>query len=80
MFLMRVEGQSFEDYQKAFIESLRAKGMLTEKKQLDVPNNKGGIANQEIQGETDGKTSEKDVDSGILLRNEAGSNFDKGLI
>lgn len=32
VFLMRAEGQSFEDYQKAIIEALRAKGMLTEKK------------------------------------------------
>ena len=35
VFLMRAEGQSFEDYQKAFIKVLRAKGMLTEKKQPD---------------------------------------------
>ena len=35
VFLVRAEGQSWEDYKKAFIEALRAKGMLTEKKQPD---------------------------------------------
>lgn len=58
VFLMRAEGQSFEDYVKAFIEALRAKGMLTEKKseqkeQLNVPKNAGGIEQQGIEGETD---------------------------
>jgi len=32
VFMMRAEGQSFEDYLKAFIEALRAKGMLAEEK------------------------------------------------
>ena len=32
VFMMRAEGQSWEDFKKAFIEALRAKGMLTEKK------------------------------------------------
>jgi hypothetical protein len=50
---MRVEGQSFEDYQKAFIEALRAKGILTEKKQLTVLQNGRGIEQQETEGETD---------------------------
>jgi hypothetical protein len=50
---MRVEGQSFEDYQKAIIEALRAKGMLTEKKQLTVPQNERGIEQQEAEVETD---------------------------
>ena len=32
VFMMRAEGQSWEDYKKVIIEALRAKGMLTEKK------------------------------------------------
>jgi hypothetical protein len=32
VFMMRAEGQSFDDYVEAVIEALRAKGLLTEKK------------------------------------------------
>ena len=53
VFLMRAEGQSWEDYKKAFIEALRAKGMLTKKKQLTVPQNERGIEQQATEGETD---------------------------
>jgi hypothetical protein len=35
VFIMRAEGQSWEDFKKACIESLRAKGLLAEKKPPD---------------------------------------------
>jgi len=60
VFMMRAEGQSFEDYAKAFAEALMAKAMLTEpeknlsnKEQLNVPKNAGDIGQQGIEGETD---------------------------
>ena len=60
VFMMRAEGQSFEDYAKAFAETLMAKAMLAEpeknlsdKEQLNVPQNEGGIGQQRIKGETD---------------------------
>ena len=58
VFMMRAEGQRWEDFKKACIDSFRAKGMLTEKKQpaeeqLNVPKNGDGIGQQRIEGETD---------------------------
>jgi len=58
VFMMRAEGQSWEDFKKACIDSFRKKGMLTEKKQpaeeqLNVPKNEGGIGQQGIEKETD---------------------------
>jgi hypothetical protein len=60
VFMMRAEGQSFEDYANAFAKALLAKAMLTEpeknlsdKEQLNVPQNEGGIEQQGIKGETD---------------------------
>ena len=60
VFMMRAEGQSFEDYAKAFAETLMAKAMLAEpeknlsnKEQLNVPKNAGDIGQQGIEGETD---------------------------
>jgi len=39
VFMMRAEGQSWEDYKKAIIESLRAKGMLAEP-EINLPDEK----------------------------------------
>jgi hypothetical protein len=58
VFMMRAEGQRWEDFKKVCIDSFRKKGMLTEKKQpaeeqLNVPKNGDGIGQQRIEGETD---------------------------
>ena len=60
VFMMRAEGQSFEDYANAFAEALLKKAMLTEpeknlsdKEQLNVPKNGDGIGQQAIEKETD---------------------------
>ena len=60
VFMMRAEGQSWEEYKEAFIKALLKKGMLEEpeknlsdKEQLNVPQNEGGIEQQGIKGETD---------------------------
>lgn len=60
VFMMRAEGQSWEDFKKACIDSFWKKGMLTEpeknlsdKEQLNVHKNGGGIGQQGIEKETD---------------------------